>query len=100
MNRPRMPRVPAARRRDDQRENLLTTGVVIITIAIVGMLLPTTATERSPYSGPLLWAIIASVVIGNVLSIRLIEHRRPWPFGPRRTHGPYAVPETLTAVLV
>lgn len=88
MGRPRMPRVPAARRRDDQRENLLTTGVAIITVAIVGMLLRPTSDERDPYAGPFLLVIIASFVIGNLLSIRLIEHRRPWPFGPRLIHGP------------
>jgi hypothetical protein len=104
-----MPHVPAARRRDDQRENLLGSGVQIITLTVVGLLLApivrveTLAAipdETTPYTAPFLLLIVASVGIGKVLSIPLIEHRRPWPFGPRLTRGPYAIPESLTQFLV
>lgn len=102
----------AARRVDVVREISAAILAAIVAVALYGALTPATI-RTGPVDGvtfgeatnawlitlPILVVFLTAFSLGTELSIAVVEHRRPWPFGRR---GPFGNPfwrESMVAVL-
>ena len=97
MNAPATTGLPVQDHVDSLREASLLVLVTTSSVALCGGLIPATVrvgalnidtiadeTNPLPIIVPVAMVAVASVLVAYFVSIRLVEHRRPWPFGTRK----------------
>jgi hypothetical protein len=92
MGRPLVPRDRARRKRDEVLELSIRCVAAFVTLTVMGIVIqPTVRTgplasyfdDIQHPMGPFLFAAGVAIPVAWALSTLLVEHRRPWPFGPR-----------------